>query len=197
MNLIPDGPLHPELAATAAAGGLVLTVLARRWDRGRRGARALSVAWAVAALALVEVSPIDVWRSLSDDARLQVVGATLVGALSGWVLAHDAPRASGTLAAHYQPRTPVELVERGGLDARIAALRGARVAAWSTHPPGGAVAAWVEAPADAAGFEAALYDTLRRLDARGADRILVEAPPAGPAWDAVRDRLGRAAHRDG
>lgn len=97
MNLIPDGPLHPELAATAAAGGLVLTVLARRWDRGRRGARALSVAWAVAALAIVEVSPIDVWRALSDDARLQVVGATLVGALSGWVLAHDAPRASGLL----------------------------------------------------------------------------------------------------
>jgi hypothetical protein len=33
---------------------------------------------------------------------------------------------------------------------------------------------------------------LRELDAEDADRILVEAPPAGDAWAAVRDRLERA-----
>jgi L-threonylcarbamoyladenylate synthase len=108
----------------------------------------------------------------------------------------DAPRASGTLPAHYQPRTPVELVARDGIDARIDALAGSRVAAWSAARPGRPVEAWVEAPRDARAFEAALYDTLRRLDARGADRILVESPPAGDDWDAVRDRLARAAHRD-
>ncbi len=108
----------------------------------------------------------------------------------------DAPRASGTLAAHYQPDTPVELVAPGALDARIDALTCERVAAWSVRRPAGEVAAWVEAPSDAAGREAALYDTLRRLDALRVDRILVEAPPAGGEWDAVRDRLARAAHRD-
>ena len=147
----------------------------------------------------VESTIVDLTRARPVLLRPGRIGRDALEAVLGEPLGDrdaDAPRASGTLAAHYQPRTPVELVERGGLDARIAALRGARVAAWSTHPPGGAVAAWVEAPADAAGFEAALYDTLRRLDVRGADRILVEAPPAGPAWDAVRDRLGRAAHRD-
>ena len=107
----------------------------------------------------------------------------------------DAPRASGTLAAHYQPDTPVELVAPGALDARIEALAGARIAAWSAGRPARAVAAWVEAPRDAAGYEAALYDTLRRLDALGVDRILVQAPPPGGAWDAARDRLARAAHR--
>ncbi|MCA3180276.1 MAG: L-threonylcarbamoyladenylate synthase [Burkholderiaceae bacterium] len=109
----------------------------------------------------------------------------------------DAPRASGTLAAHYQPHTPVDLVARDALEARIDALAGARVAVWSVARPARPVAAWIEAPDDAAAYEAALYDSLRRLDALRADRILVEAPPAGADRDAARDRLARAAHRGG
>lgn len=109
----------------------------------------------------------------------------------------DAPRASGTLAAHYQPHTPVELLAREALDARIDALGAARVAVWSATRPARPVAAWLEAPRDAAGYEAALYDTLRRLDALRADRILVEAPPPDADRDAARDRLARAAHRGG
>jgi L-threonylcarbamoyladenylate synthase len=38
-----------------------------------------------------------------------------------------------------------------------------------------------------------LYAALRELDARRADRLLVEAPPRDRAWFAVLDRLGRAA----
>jgi L-threonylcarbamoyladenylate synthase len=106
----------------------------------------------------------------------------------------EAPRASGTLAAHYQPDTPVELAPPGALDARIEALAGRRVAVWSTRRPASEVAAWIEAPTRAPDAEAALYDTLRRLDALRADRIVVEAPPPDRAWDAVRDRLARAAH---
>ncbi|NCV41343.1 MAG: hypothetical protein EBW11_12440, partial [Betaproteobacteria bacterium] len=40
---------------------------------------------------------------------------------------------------------------------------------------------------------AALYDTLHRLDASGARRILAQLPPNTPDWAAVRDRLTRAA----
>ncbi len=108
----------------------------------------------------------------------------------------EAPRASGTLAAHYQPDTPVELVAPGALDARIDALAGRQVAAWSARRPARRIAAWLGAPTDAAAYEAALYDTLRRLDALHVDRILVESPPPGEAFDAARDRLARAAHRD-
>jgi len=51
----------------------------------------------------------------------------------------------------------------------------------------------VTLPATPAEFGQRLYATLRDLDAVGAPRLLVEAPPAGEAWAAVRDRLQRAA----
>jgi len=105
----------------------------------------------------------------------------------------QAPRASGTLASHYSPDTPVELIEPGAIDARLAALSGARVAVWSTHRPARAPAHWEVAPQDPAACEAALYATLRRLDRLGLDRILVAAPPPAPGWAAVLDRLERAA----
>ena len=104
----------------------------------------------------------------------------------------QSPRASGTLAAHYQPDTPVESVAPAALAARIARLVPGRVAVWSRVRPEGAVH-WEAAPTDAQGWEALLYDTLRRLDRLGLERILVETPPAGPGWEAVHDRLARAA----
>ena len=110
----------------------------------------------------------------------------------------QAPRASGTLAAHYAPRTPLELVEPGDLAARAREwLAGGRtVAVWSVRAPLAEPAPglrWLAAPAEPVAFGHALYDTLRSLDAQQADRRLVERPPAGRPWEAVRDRLGRAA----
>ena len=108
----------------------------------------------------------------------------------------NAPRASGTLAAHYAPHTPVELVDARLLGQRVEALArdGRRIAAWCRERPGArGLAHWEPADRDAAGFARDLYDGLRRLDAMGLDRILVEAVPAAAEWDAVRDRLARAA----
>jgi L-threonylcarbamoyladenylate synthase len=50
-------------------------------------------------------------------------------------------------------------------------------------------------PADAEEYGQQLYATLRQLDAAGPETVMVEAPPASAEWLAVRDRLGRAAHR--
>jgi L-threonylcarbamoyladenylate synthase len=113
-----------------------------------------------------------------------------------------APRASGTLKAHYAPHTPLELID----DARLArALRGqglptgrtALVAhAFPAGLPGGAAAAGLDvrtAPADPSRYAQALYALLRELDLGGYARILVQAPPGAPDWDAVNDRIGRAA----
>ncbi len=48
-------------------------------------------------------------------------------------------------------------------------------------------------PREPGAYAAALYGALHELDALGVDRIWVEAPPDCPEWDAVRDRLTRAA----
>jgi L-threonylcarbamoyladenylate synthase len=105
----------------------------------------------------------------------------------------QSPRASGTLASHYCPDTPVELVAEAAIGTRVGRAAAARVALWSRRPPAVPVASWEPAPHDATAYEAQLYDTLRRLDRLALDLILVETPPDGPEWAAVRDRLGRAA----
>ena len=110
-----------------------------------------------------------------------------------------APRTSGRLASHYAPRTRLELVDADQLAARVAALRGERLALLA--PPLAALPTGSDhvllheaAPANAEDYGRRLYAALHRLDAAGADRILVVRPPAGPDWLAVHDRLRRAAY---
>lgn len=105
----------------------------------------------------------------------------------------EAPRASGTLAAHYAPRTALILVDADRLEAELAGTVDVAVLAMRGAPDVAKVAAWIVAPRDALGYGHDLYDNLRKLDATGAARILVEAPPATMAWEAVNDRLTRAA----
>jgi len=91
----------------------------------------------------------------------------------------EGPHASpGMHARHYRPRTPLYLLS-----------------AADAAPPGRG--AWLrlgrEMPSDPAGYAAALYDVLHRLDREGLDWIAVERPPDEPEWAGVLDRLMRAA----
>jgi L-threonylcarbamoyladenylate synthase len=108
-----------------------------------------------------------------------------------------APRASGRLKSHYAPRTPLELIAPAQLPARVNALRGTTLAALA---PAAALLDWpahvvlrLVAPADAQDYARRLYAMLHQLDESGAARIIVTRPPQGEAWDAVQDRLRRAA----
>jgi len=105
-----------------------------------------------------------------------------------------APRVSGALDSHYAPRTPLDLVAAADLPARLAALRGKKLAvlARAEAPAGLKDVSWQTAPRAAAGYAHELYASLRRLDALGCDVILVEAPPSAPEWQGVNDRLKRA-----
>ena len=112
-----------------------------------------------------------------------------------------APRVSGSLDAHYAPRTPLQLVSSDGL---LFALRDALVAGEKVAVLAPTVQAishdlvtWKQSPAEPAGFAHDLYASLRELDALGCVRILVQQPPAGEAWLAVNDRLRRAAAGSG
>jgi len=109
-------------------------------------------------------------------------------------------RASGTLEAHYAPKTPLVLMPDDSLPIalRNAIVQKERVAVLATHPapfemPG---VLWHVAPADPAGFAHDLYANLRALDALGVDRIYVQKP-VGQPWQAILDRLKRAAAGSG
>ena len=105
----------------------------------------------------------------------------------------DAPRASGTLAAHYAPRTALVLADALELDEEISRPANIAVLAMREPPPGTRVTSWINATIDPVRYGHDLYANLRTLDASGAKRIVVEAPPAKAAWEAVNDRLARAA----
>ena len=105
-----------------------------------------------------------------------------------------APRASGTLATHYAPRTRSRLATAAAL-AGLAA-EDVAVLAWSVARPPAFGGAWIAAPAAPDAYAHALYANLRTLDAAGAREIVIEALPEEAAWLAVRDRVQRAVHAE-
>ncbi len=105
-----------------------------------------------------------------------------------------APRVPGALESHYAPRTPLVLVGAAELPARLAALRGRKIAVLSRAEAPAVLkdVSWQTAPRAAPAYAHELYASLRRLDALNCAVILVEAPPATPEWQGVNDRLSRA-----
>lgn len=111
--------------------------------------------------------------------------------------AQPAIRVPGSLPSHYAPVTPLEVLSTESLKRRSWALvvRGQRVAVLglasvcqdSPH------LLRFQMPAEAAAYAHRLYSVLRQLDGAHFDFILAEAPPVGVDWQAVNDRLRRAA----
>lgn len=118
----------------------------------------------------------------------------------------DAPRASGTLASHYAPSAPLQLMSAAQLQHAMDAF---------VVPPGtdsglGTIALWARSPLqvpttkimylklqamphDAQACAHQLFAQLREFDAAGVAQIWVEQVPLTPEWAGVRDRLSRAA----
>jgi L-threonylcarbamoyladenylate synthase len=111
----------------------------------------------------------------------------------------SAPRASGTLKAHYAPRTPLALLPFDVLEPLLAARApGERVALVARASRAGHWAEasdvhFVAAPEDPHLYARDLYGLLRALDRANVSRILIEKLPDTIEWIAVNDRLGRAA----
>jgi L-threonylcarbamoyladenylate synthase len=131
--------------------------------------------------------------ALSIDELTRVLGRPPSSAVVG------APRAPGTLATHYAPRTPARLMRPPELAEALAQLArpGAHIAvlAHSVAQPPDFEGTWFDAPTHDTAYAQKLYANLRALDALAADEIWIETPPDGPEWHAVRDRLRRATDR--
>lgn len=119
--------------------------------------------------------------------------------LPAHVKRNDAPRPSpGMLERHYSPAATLRLfdatedVSQSESVTRCRAT-GGRVAALVRESRPGGVDQVVVMPDSPEEYARELYAALHRLDESRVALILAERPPAGPAWDAIRDRLTRAA----
>lgn len=103
-------------------------------------------------------------------------------------------RSPGLSERHYAPRAPLELAMPGRQRVEELGRTGLRVGWVTLRAESGPAGVLVERmPSDPEGYAANLYAALHRLDRAGAQRIVVDAPPASDAWLAVHDRLRRAA----
>lgn len=105
----------------------------------------------------------------------------------------NTPKAPGQHLLHYSPRTPCQL-----LPTRLAILAAMKVSPnnvcllfGESLPEGTRGLCLPSNPTQAA---EQLYAALHSLDQWDAQRILIESPPAGPAWEGVLDRLCRATY---
>jgi L-threonylcarbamoyladenylate synthase len=114
------------------------------------------------------------------------------------------PRVSGALASHYAPNARTLLRTSSEVPAEVE-----RLLTQDADQTVGCVVITATLPTtllttkrltvcamsnDPVTYAHDLYATLNDLDRRGVDVVVIESPPATVAWEAVLDRLGRAAH---
>jgi L-threonylcarbamoyladenylate synthase len=107
------------------------------------------------------------------------------------------PRVSGSLSAHYAPRTKLILWNPKIFDVACAGLNVAWVHFKKTPQPVFFKNAISHKdyilPDDPKEVARCLYSLLRELDKNSHDLIIFEELPIGQAWEGIKDRLGRAA----
>ena len=108
-----------------------------------------------------------------------------------------APRASGTLEAHYAPNAKVRLMNAAALQAALD-LMGSDAAHIAVYARDvlrikSSKILYRRMPDDALAAAQQLFAVLRGFDAKGVKLIWIETPPDTADWEGVRDRLERAA----
>ena len=130
-------------------------------------------------------------RLLRQGAVSQAALEELLGPLELGPVHAGAAQSPGLHQRHYAPAALVRLVPSAELGAVVAALPG-RVGAL-VYSAGVTCAQVARLPESASGYARELYSALRDLEDAGCTAIVIEQVPSGPDWDAVRDRLVRAA----
>ena len=152
------------------------------------------------------VSPPAILRPgpLSATALAAALGDPIAATSAATPDAAAPARSPGQAARHYAPRTPLEISPRsaervsellqagkrvGWLTTRAADARTRRIAT-------SAEVVVVPMPDDPATHASMLYAVLHAVDKRSLDWIIVDEPPARDDWQAIHDRLTRAAAPD-
>jgi len=134
----------------------------------------------------------DEWQLL----RPGMIETAAIAAIAGKPATQQAaqtPKVPGQHLLHYSPRTPCLLFASIPAMLRYAQTRPAAAALLFGNAEQ-VTDKDVYLPKDPAQAAEQLYAALHTLDAAQAEVILIESPPATPEWDALRDRLQRAAY---
>ena len=109
-------------------------------------------------------------------------------------LADAPPNAPGTLASHYAPRARVRLMKSDDLKSALDETN-TSVGVWSrvTVETSKVQVLYRPMPEDAASAAQQVFAVLRDFDDLGVSQIWIETVPNDAQWDAIRDRLQRAA----
>jgi L-threonylcarbamoyladenylate synthase len=109
-------------------------------------------------------------------------------------------RSPGRLPRHYSPRAKLEVLcwrdtadLRSKIEHQKLKSESVHVIAHTTIPSGEGFGRVSVIPDDAEAFARAIYAELHQCDELGAERIIVEALPETSEWQAIADRLKRAA----
>ena len=139
-------------------------------------------------LSLVGPRPVLLRPGGISRAQLELLVGSIDSAEAPTGGAHPAP---GMHARHYSPRTRLFLVSNGDLPAQ-----GRGIYLQHIRPPCHAGVEVHQMPHSAGDYAARIYSALHEADNANADWIAVDLPPSTPEWEAVHDRLRRAAFRD-
>ena len=129
--------------------------------------------------------------------REQLSAACGQAVLSPDYATDDAPRAPGTLQAHYAPNAKVRLMDAKAIQTALDLLGtdAAHIAVYArsiVRIPSANVL-YRRMPDDALATAEQLFAVLRDFDAQEVKLIWIEPVPEAAQWDGVRDRLARAA----
>jgi L-threonylcarbamoyladenylate synthase len=136
-------------------------------------------------LSLAEPTPILYRPGGISRTELEAVVGPVLSAQEVAARAHPAP---GMHPRHYSPRTTLYLTTNGKLPDQ-----GHGIYLRHQHPPSRANVTVHQMPQSAAGYAAVLYEVLHQADAGNYNWIAVDLPPSTPEWEAIQDRLRRAA----
>ena len=147
----------------------------------------------------IESTVVDLTGEIATVLRPGMVSPEQIRDVLGEVRTASGSRSSGTLKSpgqlplHYSPKARVILA---GEDwKKSLGQAGPKAYVISTEPPPADcdLENWHQLPASPDGYARSLYDTLNLCDQTGAELILIQSLPTGAGWDAIRDRLTRAA----
>ncbi|MGA2356393.1 MAG: L-threonylcarbamoyladenylate synthase [Terriglobales bacterium] len=144
-------------------------------------------------LSLAESHPLLLRPGGISRAQLEAIIGPVAVAQDAQAGPHPAP---GMHPRHYSPRTALYLVGNGELPEGLLGNNPSKgIYLQHQHPPSRSGAGLIihQMPQSSAGYAAALYDVLHRADAGRYGWIIVDLPPLTPEWEAVHDRLKRAA----